>query len=244
MAMNLNTETSRNAELESMQRKEHGLQNPFARSVPGQSLTQPMGKYQWEKPARIDDIEEAHTKVMRAIALPHNIQNILSLVDAGVSIESMTRAITFNGFVEGEWTPDISEMLNPIIVIEILALAKTAGVTDIRIMNNYPDTSIKNSKIIQIMKQLNPKKYDERRRKALRQKEPVEEELLNLPEENSFMSVLSPEPVEKSFDIDRSNLQVSSFVEEPSQIPNFVEQPTNDLPVQEQEEELLEGVVQ
>ena len=193
-----------------------------------------MGKYQWEKPARIDDIEEAHTKVMRAMALPHNMQNIISLVDAGVSIESITRAITFNGFIEGEWTPDIAEMLNPIIVIELLAIVKTAGVTDIRIMNNYPDTSIKDSKIIQIMKQLNPKKYDERRREALRQKEPVQEELLNLPEEDSFMSVLSPEPVQKSLPIDRSDLQ----------IPNFVEQPTDNLPVQEQEEELLEGVVQ
>lgn len=221
MAMNPTT-------IQQLNRQQQGLPSNFARSVPGQSLTQPPGKYQWEKPARISSVEDALPKIMKSLNQPTTMKNIIMLIDAGVSIESIVRGITFNGFVEGEWTPDVAEMLNPILLLEVLTIANYAGLDDIRTVNSYPDDEIKSSKILEIMRELNPKKYERRRDEALQQKQMLvsEKEQEPLVEDGSFMAVLeAPEAAEEMPVAVDSDMPVASFVEQ--------------MPVEEEEEEEL-----
>jgi hypothetical protein len=228
MAMNPTT-------IQQLNRQQQGLPSNFARSVPGQSLTQPPGKYQWEKPARISSVEDALPKIMKSLNQPTTMKNVIMLIDAGVSIESIVRGITFNGFVEGEWTPDVAEMLNPILLLEVLTIANYAGLDDIRTVNSYPDDEIKSSKILEIMRELNPKKYERRRDEALQQKQMLvsEKEQEPLVEDGSFMAALeAPETVEEMPVAVDPDMPVASFME---QMP--VEQmPVEQMPVEEEEE--------
>ena len=85
--------------LEAQNRQQQGLPSPFARSVPGQSLTDSPGKYPLEKPPQEVSVEQALSKIMAAINQPDNIYNLISMIDAGISVESIVRTVTFNGFV-------------------------------------------------------------------------------------------------------------------------------------------------
>ena len=217
--------------IEETNRQEQGMPSHFARSVPGQSLTQPLGKYQWEKPSRIIDVDDALPKVMLSLNQPSNMKNLIALIDAGVSIESVVRSITFNGFVEGQWTPDVAEMLNPILTLEVLAMARDAGIEDIRTLNSYPDNEIKTSKALEIMRELNPRKYERRREEAMKQRDMVLQEVERTPvaEGDSFMAILEPSQTVEEMPITVDpNIPVASFMES-SPVEQMQEMPMDDI---------------
>jgi hypothetical protein len=83
---------------------------------------------------------------------------MIQLVDAGVPIETLTRTITFTGFTQGKFTPDVAELLNPVVAGFIAIQADKAGITP-RMLNNPPETSIDDDVVFDIMKELNPVKY-------------------------------------------------------------------------------------
>ena len=152
--------------IDSIQRDQQGLPNPFSREIPGQSLTTPAGQYPFERPARIDNPAEATNVLLEKLTQPNNLISLLNLLDAGVSIESIVRTITFTGFVDGMITVDVAELINPILIIEILALARKAGIGDARLLNSYDRAAVNTEKTLEIMKQLKPKKYKNIREKA------------------------------------------------------------------------------
>lgn len=212
----------------SQERSEQGLPSHFARSVPGQSLTQSPGEYAWENPPRITTVEEAYELVMQGMRQPDNLLNLSSLIDAGVSIESIVRGVTFNGFIEGQWTPDVAEMLNPILIFEILAFAKQSGIPiqDIRMLNSYPDAKIPASKTVEIMKELNPIKYERKRKQALAERDARRSKTTEQPmtERESFMDIIpAPEILEEPV--------VTSQLPFMDQKPFAQEMPMEDMPV-------------
>ena len=145
--------------IDSIRRSQEGLPNPLSREIPGQSLTREPGEYAFEQPARVDDPIEAVNTIFEKLKEPKNLTSLLNLLDAGVSIESIVRTITFTGFVDGMITVDTAELINPILILEILALARKGGIGDPRILNSYPKESVNTDKSLEIMKQLKPKKY-------------------------------------------------------------------------------------
>jgi len=233
MLTNSNKQVSIQPDAESISRQQQGLPSHFARSIPGQSLTQPPGKYAWEKPAAINDIEEAKDAVMSEIMQPSNMKSIILLVDAGVAVESIVRAITFDGFVQGKWTPDIAELLNPILTLEFLAIVNSAGIEDIRILNKYETKEVKTSDALKIMKDLNPKKYGNLKSKALKAvKEQQERVQPSIPQEGSFIAIEPEIPPEMPIDTGLE-LPDRSFVQD--QPVEFAEE---EMPVEFAEEEM------
>ena len=145
--------------VDSIRRSQQGLPNPLSREIPGQSLTREPGEYAFEQPARISNPVEAADTLFEKIKEPNNLTSLLNLLDAGVTIESIVRTITFTAFVDGMVTVDTAELMNPILILEVLALARKGGVGDPRILNSYPKESITTDNSLEIMKQLKPKKY-------------------------------------------------------------------------------------
>ena len=80
-------------------------------------------------------------RVKAKMMIPANRMTMIQLVDAGVPIETLTRTITFTGFTQGKFTPDIAELLNPVVAGFIAIQADKAGITP-RMLNNPPKTSI------------------------------------------------------------------------------------------------------
>ena len=132
--------------------------DPFSAPPAGYALTTAPGKWAWEQPPQHVDVEDAFEEIKAKMMIPANRMTMIQLVDAGVPIETLTRTITFTGFTQGKFTPDVAELLNPVVAGFIAIQADKAGITP-RMLNNPPKTSIDDDTVFEIMKDLNPERY-------------------------------------------------------------------------------------
>jgi len=107
--------------------------NPFDAPVPGQSLTDEPGNYPWEHPPRITEPEEALDRIWNRMTTPEMSEQIILMLESGVPVEALTRVITFTGFAEGEFTPDVGFLLAEPIMKMITAIGMRAGVENLKI---------------------------------------------------------------------------------------------------------------
>ena len=66
----------------------------LARPIPGQSLTDKAGGKPYEKPPSVVSPKQAFDVVSKSLEEPSAYQNIVSLLDAGISSETLASAIT------------------------------------------------------------------------------------------------------------------------------------------------------
>ena len=132
--------------------------DPFSMPPAGYSLTTPPGKWAWEQPPQHVDVEEAFDEIKSKMMVPENRITMVQLMDAGIPIETLARTITFTGFTQGKFTPDVAELLNPRVSIYMAIQADKAGITP-RMLNNPPESAIDPDIVFDIMKDLNPNRY-------------------------------------------------------------------------------------
>ena len=85
--------------------------NPFDAPIPGQSLTDEPGNYPWD---RLTDPEVA--------------EEMIAMMDAGIPVEALARILTFTGFAEGEFTPDVGFLTIEPLMKMLAAIGIRAGV--------------------------------------------------------------------------------------------------------------------
>ena len=137
-----------------------------ASSVPGGSLTGDLqdnekgtlGKYPWETPPEMASMTEAFDFILNQKDTSSNKTNMTKLMYAGVPAESLARTITFRGFLEGLWTPDIEELLVIPVIFELVADAQDEGITS-RIFNDFSDDAISEETVLDVMENLNPEEF-------------------------------------------------------------------------------------
>ncbi len=95
----------------------------FNAPPPGHSLTDEPGKWPWEKPTQYSDPKEAMEFVVDKLEEPENEENFLRLMLGGAPIEAIVNTICFGGFTEGQWTPDIAELLKIPLTLHFIGLA-------------------------------------------------------------------------------------------------------------------------
>ena len=148
--------------------------DPFSAPPAGYSLTSPPGKWAWEQPPQHVDVEEAFDEIKSKMMVPENRMTMVQLMDAGIPIETLARTITFTGFTQGKFTPDVAELLNPLVSIYMAIQADKAGITP-RMLNNPPESAIDIETVSTIMKDLNPDRYIELLNKSTKEEEAMEE---------------------------------------------------------------------
>ena len=109
--------------------------DPFDAPIPGQSLTGEPGTLPWEKPPKFLTPTDAINFFIMRLNEDKIFNDTLSLIYGGVTIESITKVLTFNAFSEGLITPDIAEIINPYLFLYLLSMAKRAGIKP-RLLNN------------------------------------------------------------------------------------------------------------
>ena len=137
----------------------------FNAPPPGHSLTGEPGAWPWEKPPVYTDPDEALEFVEDKIDDPANQEEFLKLMLAGIPVEAITNTITFTGFQEGFWTPDIAELIKLPISMELagLALEKNIPAT----MFNIPPKEqqeadeIPEGEVYKAMQENRPDMYDD-----------------------------------------------------------------------------------
>ena len=165
-------------------------------SIPGASLTDDLqdsekgtlGKYPWETPPEIEGIEEAFEFVVNNKNQSPTKENTLKLLYAGVPAEAIARTASFKGFIEGLWTPDISELLIIPLMLDLVADAQEDGTTA-RIFNDFEDDEVTNSTVLELMEELKPDEFNEIQQEAqILSRMPMEEDIpMDMPMEQEPM---------------------------------------------------------
>ena len=137
----------------------------FDRAVPGESLTKPLQDDPSTQVPKTDNLYDAFYKVTDTIKDNSSLHgDLLSMIESGVDLESITNVITFGAFSKGEFSPDVAMQLNPHLLLWLFAEAYENGIKedDIKIMNFPKDTSkgeMSSDNIAELMARKNPQKF-------------------------------------------------------------------------------------
>tara|TARA_R100001510_G_C7647556_1_gene204886 strand:- start:547 stop:1101 length:555 start_codon:yes stop_codon:yes gene_type:complete len=158
--------------------------DPLSRAIPGQSLTDAPGQWPFEKPPQIVEPQQALELVKNSVESPSAFQDILNLLDIGISAETLASSIVLKMFSEGVFTPDIAEMIKLPLVAHITAIGVDAGIEDINVVNELPQDAIDPTERMNLIQKINPDKA-QREMDRVNSQEEFDEMLLNMeiPEE-------------------------------------------------------------
>jgi len=107
--------------------------NPFDTPVAGQSLTDTPKNWAWENPPRFVDAEKASQFIWNKLHNKETASKVIILLEAGVSVQAITKVLVFSGFIEGAFTPDLGLLVTPIVEKMILTMGKAAKVEKIKL---------------------------------------------------------------------------------------------------------------
>jgi len=135
--------------------------DPFDTAIPGQSLTQEPGAMPWERAAEFSDPSEAAKFIRHSLNNPKSVKKTVALLESGIAVEAIARMITFAGFSEGKWTPDVAELIQPLVALYILEDGRAAGVSDIQMYIKDPEEKEQKEYkgIASLMKKIKPEKF-------------------------------------------------------------------------------------
>ena len=137
----------------------------FQAPIPGESLTTSFGSNPIEQQPKITSIEDAAQMFYETTEADPKLEERLAyLMDAGVSVETLSTLLVKNYMYNGLINPDLGILLMPIVAAKLARIAEEAELTDV-ILENSPKedelddvVSSENHKL-HMMKTLNPVKY-------------------------------------------------------------------------------------
>jgi len=134
--------------------------DPTMRPPPGYALTQPKGKYPWEKPAQYADPNEAVSALIDKMEQPENREQYLKLMLAGFAVEDIVNSIAISGFMQGKVSVDTAELIKGPIGIYLMAMADENNIPAKMMATESGSPEVDNGMddyaLLEIMKKRNP----------------------------------------------------------------------------------------
>lgn len=112
--------------------------NQFNGAPPGHSLTQPKGKWPWDKPPVFTTPVKATSFIIDKLEEPAIAKGYLKMMLAGVSIEDITQSIVMGGFAKGYFNPDIAELIKMPIAFYFMGMAHDNNIP-VRVFSDTPE---------------------------------------------------------------------------------------------------------
>ena len=137
----------------------------FNRGPAGWSLTEPLGKWAWEKPPKTAIPGEAVDSIIGKIeGSEETYEQFAKLMFAGISIEEIVDTVAIGGFMQGEFSPDVAELIKPPLVIYFLGMAAENQIP-VRVFNTADGQPMRNSglndvDLEEMMQENNPSLYN------------------------------------------------------------------------------------
>ena len=130
---------------------------------PGHSLTGPPGKWPWESPPQIVDPEMAIDFIIEKLEDKPVKDDMISMMGAGITVQELVAQISFKGFMEGYFSPDVAELIKPAIGIHLYKEATDAGI-DVQMFVDPEEEGEQTGEVddvafFEIMKQRNPELF-------------------------------------------------------------------------------------
>ena len=107
--------------------------SPFDTPIPGQSLTDEPGNYPWEHAPQFTDVDEVIGDLYDSLTKPNIARQLIAMLDAGVPVEAIVRVITFSGFMEGKYNPDVGFIIAEPLMNLVSAIGIRAGVSNLKL---------------------------------------------------------------------------------------------------------------
>ena len=133
--------------------------DPLARAIPGQSFTDEQGKNPYERPPSIVSPKQAMDVVVDSLQEVKTKENVLQLLDAGISSETIASSLVLKMFSEGVFTPDVAEIIKPPLISVITDMGVEEGIEDINVVNELPKEAMPEEAKLDLMRKLNPQKH-------------------------------------------------------------------------------------
>ena len=162
-----------------VQGAETAQKDPFDFPVPGHSLTDEPEKWNWDKPPQTVDPDKAVAKVIERIEKPETKEHFLRLMAGGVSVEEIVNTIGLGGFTEGEWSPDVAEIIKPPLAVYFIALAIKNKVPVIAFSKEElkeESSMVSKGDTFKLMKERNPEEFEKVKSTMLASKGTLQEE--------------------------------------------------------------------
>ena len=105
----------------------------FSAPIPGQSLTDEPGNYPWEHAPKNTDPETIVNDLFLRMTKPEALEEILTMLDAGVPVEAIVRVMVFTGFAEGEFNPDVGFIIIEPLMEAVATIGLRAGIKNLKI---------------------------------------------------------------------------------------------------------------
>ena len=135
--------------------------DPYDHPVPGQSLTEEPGKHSFERPPEIVEVDDAVAYVIDKIQQSKGgKEELQKQMMAGMPIESIVNTIAFTGFTDGQWNPDVAEMIKLPLSAYFMMMAQEENIPAI-MFNQDPseDQGMSDPTILAHIKEGNPRAY-------------------------------------------------------------------------------------
>lgn len=141
--------------------------DPFAKAVPGYSLTMEPGKWPWERPPQFSDPDDALEFIVDKIETPEGEQRYLKLLVSGISVEEIVSSIAIAGFQGGYYSPDVAELIKMPLAVYFMNMAEENDIyVNVFATRDggpvrFQDKTLDDDTILEIMARRNPMVYEE-----------------------------------------------------------------------------------
>jgi len=134
----------------------------MAAPPPGHSLTQDNTNQPWGNPPKHATPEAAMQKAIDSLDEPTTKENLMNLLLAGVSVESLIEGFIYAGFEKGTFSLDVGVMMKGPLALYMAGMAEKSGVP-YRFFENdnaLEENKLENKEIFKIMKKNNPSMFN------------------------------------------------------------------------------------
>ncbi len=157
--------------------------DPFARALPGQSLTEDPNSAPYLKPPATASIEKATEAILQGMHDPIRKESLLRILETDLSAETIASSIVMQAFANGMITPDMAELVKPVIVLSLLGMASDENMENIRVFNKPTTMPVSYDKISEITSKLDKgRDVEDVEDEEDIMEEPEQEELNDMPE--------------------------------------------------------------
>jgi len=137
--------------------------NRFNKAPPGWSLTEPKGKWAWEKPPVSSSPAKAVDLIIDRLETPEVRTQMEKLMVAGVSIQEIVNGIAIGGFSQGQFSPDVAEIIKGPLAAYFMGMAAEEEIP-VKVYNTRDglykmDEGMSDDDMMNIMKDRNPDLY-------------------------------------------------------------------------------------
>lgn len=149
--------------------------DPFARPIPGESLTKPPGSTPWERPPRFTTPDEVLGMITDKLEDEERMTALMETLMAGAPIETIVNTISLEGVTRGEFTPDVAELIKAPLSLFLLDEAMEREIP-VQFFNEDVENRGKDKQLerLKMMKNMRPEMFEALQSEVMPQEVPME----------------------------------------------------------------------